>query len=471
MVFGASNHWNEVQNMNLVKHQTSEMELFVRSEAVRSDIGTCAEVQDRDIYRVKQLAAGGFKPRVIVDIGGHIGSFTTLAAKYWPEARIFVFEPQPANFEVLAANLPANSTAIRSAVLGYAGYSGRVIEKSHDDEPKWRAEGRCLSFRQVLEIVGGQIDFLKIDCEQSEINIFREMLELGVIGDIEVIHGEWHLPLARELVKTLLPLTHSLEIVEGHDRWDMFWARRKPVQKQRVLCYTVAVGEESWRHAEWMVRGLRQFGEFEGDVCVFADRSGKIEGANVIEVAPSMLSVAIPKLYKSIIGAKMNTANYDRVMFMDSDISIVNPIEPLLRLPVTCVSVEHFLASDPGSDWFGLPGDKWRVGDAAFNSGTIIADASEWNSLCATWLQKLRDVAAWRNNTGVDQPALNHLIKSGEIVAQPIPREWIYFFTDESLSFSRQTIGIHHKHTNKTPWMRLVHEMRQTYGNIPRRLG
>lgn len=208
-------------------YNTGEMTLYVRDNA---DTETAKEVQSRDIYRVRQLSAEGFNPKIIVDIGGHIGTFSTLAAKYWPESRIFVFEPSLTSFAVLSANVPENVTAMRAAVIGYYGKDkGLTISPSHGDEPGWRATvGKCISWETLAAIVGHPIDFLKIDCEQSEINIFREMDELNAIKDITYIHGEWHLPVARDLVKQLLTVHHTLEIVDpGHDQWDMFWAKKK----------------------------------------------------------------------------------------------------------------------------------------------------------------------------------------------------------------------------------------------------
>lgn len=212
--------------MTFQSYQTPYMPLYVRNQR---DVDTCHEVHVRDVYRVRKLYDDGFRPKVIVDIGAHIGTFSTLAAHTWPEARVFSFEAQLDSFAVLANNIPENVTAVRAAVLGWYGReSGKEILQSHGDEETWRKTfGRCVSFQTLAAIVGAPIDFLKIDCEQSEVNILREMDELGAIEPIQRIHGEWHLPLSREIVKRLLTVHHTLEIVEGHDLWDMFWATHK----------------------------------------------------------------------------------------------------------------------------------------------------------------------------------------------------------------------------------------------------
>src|SRR6185312_15634772 len=74
-------------------HDTGECRMHVREDAreLNIDVAICHEVQALDCYRVHPLAEAGFRPGIIVDIGAHIGTFTALAAKYFPEAAIYSF--------------------------------------------------------------------------------------------------------------------------------------------------------------------------------------------------------------------------------------------------------------------------------------------------------------------------------------------------------------------------------------------
>src|SRR5262249_50323480 len=46
---------------------------------------------------------------VILDCGGHIGSFTMYIKSHWPQSQIFVMEPVPDNLKLLRANIERNN--------------------------------------------------------------------------------------------------------------------------------------------------------------------------------------------------------------------------------------------------------------------------------------------------------------------------------------------------------------------------
>src|SRR5262245_54732496 len=89
-------------------HDAPECRMHVHSDPHERhiDYAICHEVQSLDCYRVRQLAGSGFAPQIVVDIGAHIGSFTALAAKYFPDARIYSFEPLRGHYELLVWNTP-----------------------------------------------------------------------------------------------------------------------------------------------------------------------------------------------------------------------------------------------------------------------------------------------------------------------------------------------------------------------------
>ena len=215
------------------QHDAPECRMHVHSDPHERqiDYAICHEVQALDCYRVRELSRSGFAPQIVVDIGAHIGSFTALAAKYFPDARIYSFEPLRAHYDLLAWNSPRRrGRAENLAVLGFYGN-----EEGHDVYPGNEFE-RAYRTRQLSNAISAaglfkkfklpRIDFLKIDCEQSEVNIFRELDSLDRIKDISVIAGEWHFDTAKNELQSIVGKTHDVEIVDD-GMWNHFFARRR----------------------------------------------------------------------------------------------------------------------------------------------------------------------------------------------------------------------------------------------------
>lgn len=218
---------------SFVLHDAPECPMYVHAELSdrHIDYAICHEVQALDCYRVRELAGAGFAPRIIVDIGAHIGSFTALAAKYFPDARLYSFEPLVHFYKLLARNAPRRRGRVENlAVLGFYGdEAGHDVHPGHEFERAYRARQmtNAISARQLFEHFNlPRIDFLKIDCEQSEINIFRELDYLNRLKDIDVISGEWHFDTAKRELRSIVGKTHDLEIVD-EGMWNYFFARRR----------------------------------------------------------------------------------------------------------------------------------------------------------------------------------------------------------------------------------------------------
>ena len=195
------------------------------------DYAICHEVQGLDCYRVRELVTSGFSPRIIVDIGAHIGSFTALAAKYFPEAEIYSFEPLRDHYRLLVRNSPKRrARPVNLAVLGFYGNEeGRDIYPGNEFERAYRARqlSNAISVRQLFSKYKlPRIDLLKIDCEQSEVNIFRELDHLDRLKDIAVISGEWHYETAKNELRSIVGKTHEVELVDD-GMWNHFFAKRR----------------------------------------------------------------------------------------------------------------------------------------------------------------------------------------------------------------------------------------------------
>lgn len=195
------------------------------------DYAICHEVQALDCYRVRELVSSGFSPRIIVDIGAHIGSFTALAGKYFPEASIYSFEPLRYHYELLVKNSPKRrGRPFNLAVLGFYGKEeGRDIYPGNEFERAYRTRqlSNAISAERLFSKCKlPRIDLLKIDCEQSEVNIFRELDDLDRLKDIDVIAGEWHFDTAKNELRSIVGKTHDVHLVD-EGMWNHFFARRR----------------------------------------------------------------------------------------------------------------------------------------------------------------------------------------------------------------------------------------------------
>lgn len=207
--------------------------MIVTDDDMPNWIGTADEIHERDSYKVRELAAQGFKPRTIVDIGAQVGMFSAMALKYFPGAFVFSFEPSSTWFQLLALNTAGgnrNCMPMNACVLGFLDSSSpQPLCYINGDEIKWRngLEGyarRGISVAQMLSITG-KIDYLKLDCEGSEVNILRDMDSRDALKDIEWIVGEFHYEDSKKEVDRILSKTHVLKM-NSVNSIDLFWAHR-----------------------------------------------------------------------------------------------------------------------------------------------------------------------------------------------------------------------------------------------------
>lgn len=130
--------------------------------------------------RLVQLERNGFQPRVIYDIGASTGEWARMAAKIWPQARIYGFEPnaadQPAleqtrhelsNFDFRRCFLGPEQKTVR---FQSAGVATSMLDPSNS--ATGGEEAPMLVLDQL--IAEGQVpppDFIKIDVQGYELDV------------------------------------------------------------------------------------------------------------------------------------------------------------------------------------------------------------------------------------------------------------------------------------------------------------
>mmetsp|Transcript_22866 Transcript_22866/g.37638 ORF Transcript_22866/g.37638 Transcript_22866/m.37638 type:complete len:305 (+) Transcript_22866:129-1043(+) len=172
--------------------------LKICDDEVSSGIDHIVNEFQEDVYGLEPLTITAGE--VIIDIGGNVGAFSLLAAKKFPQARIYAFEPVPRNYAFLRWNLQQNGitnvVAInrgvtrdgRSFKIKYSAYNpgGSGLFAEEADE---LVDIKTTTFRDILEEFNiDKIAFLKIDCEGCE----HEVLPMVPLEKVKIIRGEVH---------------------------------------------------------------------------------------------------------------------------------------------------------------------------------------------------------------------------------------------------------------------------------------
>jgi FkbM family methyltransferase len=143
--------------------------------------------------------------KVVLDIGANIGIASTYLSKRFPQAQIYAFEPIPANFSLLKANVESlgNVRPIQAALgatdgaiemfpsdaeTNLGGYS--LYEAGSDTTLRLRVDiRRASSMMRDLNLPSA--DVIKIDTEGSEYAILTD-LGKEFLRNVQWIYGELH---------------------------------------------------------------------------------------------------------------------------------------------------------------------------------------------------------------------------------------------------------------------------------------
>lgn len=160
------------------------------------DVEVLNEVIRDDGYSLRKLHLRS-NPNII-DIGGHIGSFTRFALNRWPKAMVHTFEANPRNWEIIGKNLEPVAdrvTLYKGACVGREPVNKRlVISKGSDrhtggwgiifadhpfELPDHDMAEPIKDFFYLPDLIPtmDKVDLLKMDCEGSEWSIIKELPE------------------------------------------------------------------------------------------------------------------------------------------------------------------------------------------------------------------------------------------------------------------------------------------------------
>ncbi len=203
----------------------------VRESRAQQDEDIVAEVLVHDCYKLRILNLLGLRPKTVLDVGGHIGTFALAVKYYWPEVRVIAFEPCRESFELYQKNVVDNHLAdvevynaaiaydpSRSLLLDGEGSTGGCVLKNAEQaqalENAPRVSGQehyhviqqnveLMNLDQFLLDAGIQaVDLAKFDCEGSEIEIF-ERISPDMAAKFGGLLGEYHVEGGLNKVKHL----------------------------------------------------------------------------------------------------------------------------------------------------------------------------------------------------------------------------------------------------------------------------
>ncbi len=162
-----------------------------------------------DIFKVREYADyfPFYKHATVVDVGAHYGYFSLFAAANTASSsKIVAIEPSPSNFKQLKQNLRDNQVSnVKICQSAIGGKTGEVALFEGKNSNHSIVDGNALANRKsggqkvavktletlLIELAIDHVDFLKMDCEGAEYEIFGT-LPAHVFDRISTISMEFH---------------------------------------------------------------------------------------------------------------------------------------------------------------------------------------------------------------------------------------------------------------------------------------
>lgn len=167
-----------------------------------SAVPVTVEIWYEKIYSPKgyEIHAGD----VVVDIGANVGNFAIFALQEGATA-VYAFEPVQKNYELMLVNKELNhSTNLHPFQLAVAGQSGQVVMHVSEVDTAHSITHSAFSQKGDVTVEAvtldqfcldkniQRIDFLKVDCEGAEYDIFEKISDqtLGLVKRVGIEHHE-----------------------------------------------------------------------------------------------------------------------------------------------------------------------------------------------------------------------------------------------------------------------------------------
>lgn len=163
-----------------LKSSGKNQPVYLRTFA--GDLDILYEIFFENIYEVNRFI--NREPKVIIDLGAHVGIASLYFASKYPAAEFFCLEPDKENFELLSANLSPQIMKARAHIYNAAAMpeDGKVFVQtglrrynSKVTPAVFETNTQAISINTVLKRNGlTEITMMKIDIEGSEKFLFAE---------------------------------------------------------------------------------------------------------------------------------------------------------------------------------------------------------------------------------------------------------------------------------------------------------
>jgi FkbM family methyltransferase len=191
-------------------------------ENVAKDSGIVSTVVE--IWGAQSYTTSGFwKPGnddVILDLGANVGIFARWVLHCAPGARVTALEPYPANFSILQRNVAdfAERVTVHECAVGARSERSTMTTAgtSISHTLGGAQNGPAVSVITLADAIGltrsAEIDFLKMDIEGSERDIFEDSVPEDLMRRIKHLAIEYHdnlRPGTFDLLRARLAPTHQ----------------------------------------------------------------------------------------------------------------------------------------------------------------------------------------------------------------------------------------------------------------------
>lgn len=203
--------------MQITEIVFNNIKFKVREHLQEQDKNVLGEVFSETNYPINQFIECA--PKVVVDIGGHIGSFSKRCHSIFPDCKTYTMEPDHENYELCKLNLENENNTLVRGVLNYYPdkvYFYRSVKEATgggfltnelipNKESVEQAEEQVYKLHDNFDVKHytidslmkeydiDKIDLLKLDCEGGENGFLRDdCQDIEILKNINGIMGEWH---------------------------------------------------------------------------------------------------------------------------------------------------------------------------------------------------------------------------------------------------------------------------------------
>lgn len=194
------------------------------------------------------------KAPVIIDGGAYVGMTSIYLASKYPEARIYAVEAHPETAKLLQENLKnCNADRVQVCPWALSGKEGKtllsagggdgatVLSKSLTGDG---VEVPAKTLSTMIEEVGEQVDFLKLNIEGAELEVLKEAAQSGALSKVKECVIEVHsFPGMQQILGPLLCLLdeQNFHYLVNHIDYDSNLAVRPPFYLDNNSAWIVLV--------------------------------------------------------------------------------------------------------------------------------------------------------------------------------------------------------------------------------------